>query len=392
MKIIDIEVIELRVPGWTGETFDGSYDNCLVLVHTDEGMTGIAEVDSVPAVIRAIVDAPRSHTHAMGLKQVLLGQDPSDVEGLWDRMYDLTSYYGRRGVVIHAISAVDIALWDLRGKMQGKSLGRLLGAPQRDRVLAYGTVYPLGETPDEVRKTIDRGLKLGLKAIKIVADPFWRDDLAKTEGLIRAAREHVGPDIRLMVDAATAWSRAEEGLPLMPIFKDNDFHWVEAPLPIDDLDGHARFQGFGIPIGGGDLGLTTRYEYEEAFVRGKIDIAQPDVTMAGGITELMRIAGLAREARPARGHAWLQVEHHHRRQPRLPVAALDGRALRILHQPVAAALGAHPRDLPHRPGRSDRRAGSSRPRRVPQPGDGREIPDRIALVSGRPASARQAPR
>ncbi|MGL4295342.1 MAG: mandelate racemase/muconate lactonizing enzyme family protein [Aestuariivirga sp.] len=295
MKIIDIEVIELRVPGWTGETFDGSYDNCLVLVHTDEGMTGIAEVDSVPAVIRAIVDAPRSHTHAMGLKQVLLGQDPSDVEGLWDRMYDLTSYYGRRGVVIHAISAVDIALWDLRGKMQGKSLGRLLGAPQRDRVLAYGTVYPLGETPDEVRKTIDRGLKLGLKAIKIVADPFWRDDLVKTEGLIRAARAHVGPDIRLMVDAATAWSRAEEGLPLMPIFKDNDFHWVEAPLPIDDLDGHARFQGFGIPIGGGDLGLTTRYEYEEAFVRGKIDIAQPDVTMAGGITELMRIAGLARK-------------------------------------------------------------------------------------------------
>ncbi len=295
MKIIDIEVIELRVPGWTGETFDGSYDNCLVLVHTDEGMTGIAEVDSVPAVIRAIVDAPRSHTHAMGLKQILLGRDPGDVEGLWDRMYDLTSYYGRRGVVIHAISAVDIALWDLRGKIQGKSLGRLLGAPQRDRVLAYGTVYPLGETPDEVRVNIDRGLKLGLKAIKIVADPFWREDLAKTESLIRAARAHVGPDIRLMVDAATAWSKAEEGLPLMPIFKDNDFHWVEAPLPIDDLDGHARFQGFGIPIGGGDLGLTTRYEYAEAFDRGKIDIAQPDVTMAGGITELLRIAGLARK-------------------------------------------------------------------------------------------------
>ena len=293
MKITDIEVIEFRVPGWTGETFDGSYDNCLVLVHTDEGVTGIAEVDSVPSVIRAIVDAPRSHTHAMGLKQVLIGQDPGNVEDLWDRMYDLTSYYGRRGAVIHAISAVDIALWDLRGKVLGKNVGELLGQPQRSRVLAYGTVYPLGETPDEVRRNIDRGLKLGLKAIKIVADPFWRDDLDKTAGLIRAAREHVGPDIRLMVDAATAWSRAEEGLPLMPIFKDNDFFWVEAPLPIDDLDGHARFQGYGIPIGGGDLGLTTRYEYEEAFIRGKIDIAQPDVTMAGGLTELMRISGLA---------------------------------------------------------------------------------------------------
>ena len=294
MKIIDIEVIELRVPGWTGETFDGSYDNCLVLVHTDEGLTGIAEVDSVPSVIRAIVDAPRSHSHAMGLKQVLVGQDPSNVEALWDRMYDLTSYYGRRGAVIHAISAVDIALWDLRGKVLGKSLGQLLGKARRNRVLAYGTVYPLGESPDEVSKNIDRGLKLGLKAIKIVADPFWREDLTKTASLIRAARNHVGPDIRLMVDAATAWSRAEEGLPLMPIFKDNGFDWVEAPLPIDDLDGHARFQGFGIPIGGGDLGLTTRYEYEEAFSRGKIDIAQPDVTMAGGVTELMRIAELAK--------------------------------------------------------------------------------------------------
>jgi L-alanine-DL-glutamate epimerase-like enolase superfamily enzyme len=294
VKIIDIEVIELRVPGWTGGTFDGSYDNCLVLVHTDEGLTGIAEVDSVPSVIRAIIDAPRSHTHAMGLKEAILGSDPSDVEGLWERMYDLTSYYGRRGAVIHAISAVDIALWDLRGKALGKSVAELLGKRQRDRVLAYGTVYPLGETADDVRRNIDRGLQLGLRAIKIVADPFWRDDVDKTAGLIRAAREHVGPDIRLMVDAATAWAKAEEGLPLMPIFKEHDFFWVEAPLPVDDLDGHARFQGFGVPIGGGDLGLTTRYEYEEAFKRGKLDIAQPDVTMAGGITELMRISELAR--------------------------------------------------------------------------------------------------
>ena len=294
MKVVDIEVIELRVPGWTGETFDGSYDNCLVLVHTDEGLTGIAEVDSVPSVIRAIIDAPRSHTHAMGLKQIVVGQDPADVEALWERMYDLTSYYGRRGAVIHAISAVDIALWDLRGKVQGKSVGALLGTKQRGRVLAYGTVYPLGETPDEVRRNIDRGLKLGLKAIKIVADPFWREDIGKTESLIRAARAHVGPDIRLMVDAATAWARAEEGLPLMPIFKENNFFWVEAPLPIDDLDGHARFQGYGVPIGGGDLGLTTCHEYEQAFVRGKIDIAQPDVTMAGGLTELMRISALAK--------------------------------------------------------------------------------------------------
>ncbi len=294
MKITDIEVIELCVPGWQGEGFDGSYDNCVVRVHTDEGVTGIAEVDSVPSVIKAIVEARRSHSHAMGLKSVLVGRDPSDVEGLWQEMYDATFYYGRRGAVIHAISGVDIALWDLRGKVEGKPLSVLLGKTLRDRILAYGTVYPLGETPDEVRRNIDRGLTLGLKAIKIVADPFWRDDLDLTALLIRTARAHVGKDVRLMVDAATAWSKAEEGLPLMPIFKENDFHWVEAPLPLDDLEGHAHFQGFGVPIGGGDMGLTTCAEYAQMFDIGKIDIAQPDVTMVGGITELMRLSNLAR--------------------------------------------------------------------------------------------------
>ena len=295
MKITDIEVVELRVSGWQGLTFDGSYDNCVIRLRTDEGVTGTAEVDSVPSVIKAIIEAKPSHTHAMGLKTVLVGRDPSNVEALWDDMYDATSYYGRRGAVIHAISALDIALWDLRGKVQGKPLHALLGKTKRDRLLAYGTVYPLGKTPDAVRKNIDRGLKLGLKAIKIVADPFWREDLDLTAKLVRAAREHVGKDVRLMVDAATAWVKAEEGLPLMPLFKEHDFAWVEAPLPLDDLAGHARFQGYGVPIGGGDLGLTTCAEYREMFDVGKIDIAQPDVTMVGGITELMRLAALARK-------------------------------------------------------------------------------------------------
>jgi L-rhamnonate dehydratase len=294
MRITEIEVIELRVPGWDASSFDGSYDDCVIRVHTDEGIFGLGEVDSVPSVIRAIIEAPASHTHAMGLKAVLLGQDPSDIRALWERMYDATSYHGRRGVVIHAISAIDLALWDLRGKLLGRPVCELLGERRRERVLAYGTVYPLGDTPDAVRRNIDRGLALGLRAIKIVADPFWRADLEHTARLIRTAREHVGPDVRLMVDAATAWARAEDGLPLMPLFKEHGFAWVEAPLPLDDLDGHARFQGFGVPIGGGDLGLTTRHEYALMFERGRIDVAQPDVTMVGGLTELMRVAELAR--------------------------------------------------------------------------------------------------
>jgi len=152
-----------------------------------------------------------------------------------------------------------------------------------------GPSIPWAKTPDAVKTNIDRGLKLGLKAIKIVADPFWRDDLDLTANLISTARQHVGKDVRLMVDAATAWAIAEDGLPLMSLFKEYEFAWVEVPLPLDDLEGHARFQGYGVPIGGGDLGLTTSAEYRQMFEIGKIDIAQPDVTMVGGITELMRL-------------------------------------------------------------------------------------------------------
>ena len=96
-----------------------------------------------------------------------------------------------------------------------------------------------------------------------------------------------------MIDAAGAWQTPEHGLPLMPVLRDCGFQWVEAPLPLDDIAGHARFQGHGVPIGAGDLGLTTRHEYVQMFDVGKVDIAQPDVSMVGGLTELMRIAVLA---------------------------------------------------------------------------------------------------
>ena len=134
----------------------------------------------------------------------------------------------------------------------------------------------------------------------------------------------------------------------MPIFREYEFAWVEAPLPLDDLEGHARFQGFGVPIGGGDLGLTTRFEYEQMFEAGKIDIAQPDVTMAGGLTELMRMSALAKSLGKR------VVTHGYKSNITIAanlaflVAALGGGAVRIFDQPVAAALGADEGELPDR--------------------------------------------
>ena len=237
-------------------------------------------------------------------------------------MYDATSYYGRRGVVIHAISAIDIALWDIRGKAAGKPVVEMLGGKKRDRVKAYGTIYPLGGTPDEVRANIDRGLDLGLKAIKIVAEPFWRDDFASAETLIRAARDHVGGDIDLMIDAAAAWDIPEHGLPLMPVFRDCGFLWVEAPLPLDDVAGHAKFQGFGVPIGGGDLGATTRFDYEALFDHGT-DRHRATGRDHGGRPDRTQTDRRSRQgARQARRATRLQEQHHDRLQSRLPRSAL----------------------------------------------------------------------
>src|SRR5690348_5793086 len=116
MKIIDVEAIHLRVEDPNIGLFDGSYDDCVIVVHTDEGLIGVGETESLAPAIQAMIEGPSAHSHARGLKEVLVGCDPADPEELWQRMYEATDYVGRRGLVMHAIGGVDLALWDLRGK------------------------------------------------------------------------------------------------------------------------------------------------------------------------------------------------------------------------------------------------------------------------------------
>nr|MBC8290643.1 mandelate racemase/muconate lactonizing enzyme family protein [Planctomycetota bacterium] len=126
MKITSVEPIHLRVPNVEALP-DGTLDVLIVKIHTDEGITGVGEVTSQSYVCKACFDAPRSAARRHGLTSILVGEDPLNVEGLWEKMYYETNRYGRRGAAIHAISGADIALWDIRGQYEGKRVCELLG-------------------------------------------------------------------------------------------------------------------------------------------------------------------------------------------------------------------------------------------------------------------------
>ena len=295
MKITAIEAIHLRVEDPNIGLFDGSYDDCVIRVRTDEGITGIGEVESLAPAIQALIYAVPAHNHARGLGELLIGRDPSNPEELWNLMYDATDYIGRRGLVMHAIGGIDLALWDIKGQLENKPIAELLGGARRDRVEAYGTIYPMARTVAGVEAQVEDALhRLRLRNIKFAADPWWMDDLEHTARLLRAARGVLGKQGGMIIDAALSYRTADEGLRLVPIFKEVGVMFLEAPLPLDDIDGHARMADAGLPLGVGDLGLTHADEFIEAMDRGRASICQPDITMVGGFTGIRRVAQAAR--------------------------------------------------------------------------------------------------
>ena len=295
MKITDIQAIHLRVEDPNIGLFDGSYDDCVIRVETDEGVTGIGEVETLADAVQAIVYARPAHSKAWGLRELLIGKDPSHPEELWDLMYDSTCYVGRRGLMMHAIGGVDIALWDVAGQVRGVPVHELLGGARRDRIEAYGTIYPMARTEAGVKQQVEDALgRLRLHHVKFAADPWWMDDLDLTHRLLRAARQVLGNG-SLIVDAALSYKTAEEGLKLVPILKDVRVLFLEAPLPLDDVAGHARMAQAGIPLGVGDLGLTHADEFIEAMDRGGASICQPDITSVGGFTGILKVAEAARK-------------------------------------------------------------------------------------------------
>jgi L-alanine-DL-glutamate epimerase-like enolase superfamily enzyme len=305
MKITKIDCHVLLDPGYDIGSTSSAQDDLVVEIHTDEGLSGIGETDLNPWIARACIEAPSTHTMGLGLAEMLIGKDPLKVEELWDQMYIGSAMNGRRGAVIHAMGALDIALHDLRGKALGKPCYEFLGGAARSDITPYASLQPEVSSFEVYRESLldwaVRAKGLGFKAAKLEITPFGpyahkglKASPREMTEVIGEVRRTVGPDFTLMVDLQYAFADADACLSVIRDWADFDLFFIETPLPSDDLDGYARLaEEQSIPIAAGEW-LATRFEFLDLMDRGKVQVAQPDMGRVGGLTEARRVCDLAK--------------------------------------------------------------------------------------------------
>jgi len=289
MKITNVEAIYLRQPE-VKEQCDSGQDALIVRVSTDAGITGIGEVDSSPMAVKGCIEGPFSHTVTAGLREYVLGEDPFETEYLWYKMYRSNIYSGRRGIAIHAMSGIDMALWDIKGKALGQPVWKLLGGGFHKRIRAYASSL-FGPTPAETGDRARRFRGLGFSAVKFGWAPMGQDE--KTDiALVREARKGLGDDADLMIDAGLVWD-AKTAIQRARAFSEHNIYWLEEPLLPDDYEGYRKLSAATeVRIAAGEE-ESNRASYLELMDRGQIDIVQVDLTRCGGFTEAMKIASLA---------------------------------------------------------------------------------------------------
>jgi L-rhamnonate dehydratase len=304
VKITDVEAIVLRQAEVNEGIADGSQDDLVVRIHTDEGITGIGEVDSSPELVQALVQAPSSHAVAVSLRDVLIGQDPLDVEGLWQKMYRGLIYFGRRGIAVHAISGLDIALWDIKGKALGKPVYELLGTPHRTRVRAYASML-MPDTTEEVTEAVLALKEQSFTAVKLGWGPLGKDSKHDV-ALAAAAKEAAGPDVEIMIDAGLGYvADAKRAIEVAREYEQIGIYWLEEPFEPDEYEAYAELaDAVDIRVTAGEQDATW-WGFRELIDRAHVDLVQPDVTRCGGITETLRIAELAyAQGKQTVPHAW----------------------------------------------------------------------------------------
>jgi len=236
VKITEVEAIYVR-QSQVKEQCDSGQDALIVKVSTDAGITGIGEVDSSPLAVKGAIEGPFSHSTTTGLRNVVLGEDPFETEYLWHKMYHANIYSGRRGIAIHAMSGIDMALWDIKGKALGLPVWKLLGGGFHKRLRCYASTL-FGGTPQETHDMALRFRDRGLQAVKFGWGPMGRDAKADVE-LVRQARKGLGDDVDLLIDAGLAWD-ARTAILRARAFEPFNIFWLEEPLRPDDYDGYRK--------------------------------------------------------------------------------------------------------------------------------------------------------
>ena len=295
MKITSVEAIELRLPeselvGY-GDLASPAGNTLVVKIHTDEGIVGIGEVESSARVAKAIIEAPSSMVMVSGLERLLIGMNPLDIRAINEKLYQSSFYYGRRGVVVHTIGGIDIALWDIAGKYYDQPIYQLLGGAFQKKVRAYASVL-FGKDGDETSQIGKKWVDSGFTAVKFGWRPMGESEKLDLE-LVEGARRGVGDGNDLLIDAGCCWDtmtairRAQQ-------FEEYDILWLEEPLSQDNIEGYRKLTNVSkIPIAAGE-GHCGRFEFRDLIERGGVHLAQVDLAR-NGFSEAVRIADMAED-------------------------------------------------------------------------------------------------
>lgn len=304
MRISGIDCHVLLQPDFDAGSTSSAQDDFVVEIHTDEGISGVGESDVNPWIARACIEAPGTHTMGLGIRDLLLGADPLAVEEIWRRLYVGTAMNGRRGALIHAIGAIDMALHDLRGKALGRPCHALLGGARVDAITPYASLQPevtgFAAYRDSLVAWAVRARDLGFRAVKTevtLSGPYAHKGLTGTweqaTEVVAEVRAALGPETALMVDVQYAFADVDTALGVLREWAAFDLCFVEAPLWPDDLDGYRRLvDEQPVPIATGEW-LATRHEFAELVARAGPQVIQPDVGRVGGPTEAVAVCDLA---------------------------------------------------------------------------------------------------
>jgi len=289
MKIAEVNAIPLygRIPdaGWEAEVEREETLHTLIEVVTDEGLRGYGSAYTSISFVES----------ALKVLRPWIAGEPVEPERVTETLHQRTFWLGRGGNVTQAISGIDIALWDLYGKITGQPIARLLGGYYRDRIKPYGSI--LFEEPAMLRDKLQSVVAGGFKAIKLGWGPFGRVHRTLDEEMVKTARETVGPDVELMVDAGASeqfWAHSYKwALETAKMLAEYDITWFEEALAPDDVENFVRLREHApLPISTGEV-LTRRQSFIPYIERGAVDILQPDCTKVGGLSEARRIGWMA---------------------------------------------------------------------------------------------------